>query len=40
VQKAFLWSLVPIRPWRQVVPNYSRRQDVLRGNTVSSSSPV
>jgi len=27
-------------PWRQVVPNYSQHQDVLRNKKVTSSCPV
>jgi len=29
VQKAIFGLLAPRRPWCQVVPNYSQRQDVL-----------
>jgi len=40
VRKAILESLAPRRPWRQVVPNYSQHQDVLRNKKIASSCPV
>jgi len=35
VRKAILGSLVPSRPWHQVVPIYNWRQDVLRVKKVA-----
>jgi len=40
VLKAILRSLAPRRPWYQVVPNYSWRQDVLRVKKVASICPA
>jgi len=36
VRKAILGSLAPRRPWHQVVPKYSYRQDILRVKLVAS----
>jgi len=37
VRKAFVGPLAPRRPWRQVVRNYIRRQNVLRVKKVAQA---
>jgi len=40
VRKAFIGPLAPRRPCRQVVPYYSRHQDVLQVKKVASNCPA
>jgi len=42
VRKVFLGPLAPRRPWHQIVPNYSQRQDTvnIQDKKVTSSCPA